>query len=321
MNIYDFDKTIYNGDSSIDFIKYCIKVNKKILFIIPKFILIFVGYLIKIYEKEELKSSIFKAITYFDNVDELVKMFWEKNEYKLKKFYLQQKKKSDIVISASPEFLLQPIAKKYGFKLICTKVDLKTGKVIGKNCYGIEKVVRLQELGITNCNNFYSDSLSDTPLANIAKNAYIVKKEDLIKWDSYEETKLKKTLNLFFDRDFITFVAIGVINVINGIWIAYVYSLFIKDAILAYIIGFLTSLCIAYILNSFFNFKQKINFNKFLKFVINNIFNFIIQVLSVVLLINNLEFNKLLAYSISAIIAVPITFVLLKINVFKKEVN
>ena len=321
MNIYDFDKTIYNGDSSVDFIKYCFKTNKKTLLILPKFILTVFLYLIKVCEKEQLKSSFFKVITYFDDVDQLVKDFWKENEHKLKDFYLKNKKKTDIIISASPEFLLQPIAQKYKFTLIGTKVDLKTGKLIGNNCYGIEKIVRLQEKGITKCNNFYSDSLSDTPVANIAKKAYIVKGEELIRWDSYKEKGSKKLLKLFLNRDFITFVAIGIINVINGIWIAYAYSLFITDPILAYIIGFLTSLCISYILNSIFNFKQKISFNKFIKFVINNIFNFIIQVLSVVLLINKLKFDKLLAYAISAIIAVPVTFILLKINVFKKEDN
>lgn len=321
MNIYDFDKTIYNGDSSIDFVKFCFKKNKKSLLILPKFILTMFLYLIKICEKEQYKSSFFRVLIYFDDIDKLVEEFWITHEYKIKEFYKKNNKKSDIIISASPEFLLQPIAEKYQITIIGTKMDLKTGNIIGKNCYGEEKLIRLQEYGITNCNNFYSDSLSDTPVANIAKNAYIIRLEEKIKWESYKESSIKCFIKLFLDRDFVTFIAIGIINVINGIWIAYVYSLFIKDSILAYIIGFFTSLCISYILNSLFNFKQKISFNKFIKFVINNIFNFIIQVLSIVLLINKLNFNKLPAYCISAIIAVPITFILLKINVFKKEIN
>ena len=31
MNVYDFDKTIYDGDSTAAFIKYCIKRYKKTL--------------------------------------------------------------------------------------------------------------------------------------------------------------------------------------------------------------------------------------------------------------------------------------------------
>ena len=30
MNVYDFDDTIYNGDSSLDFVLFCFKKNKKL---------------------------------------------------------------------------------------------------------------------------------------------------------------------------------------------------------------------------------------------------------------------------------------------------
>ena len=231
--------------------------------------------------------------------------------------HLKGRFKTDIIISASPEFLLKPVAKKYNFELIATKVDINSGKLIGKNCYGKEKVNRLlEEKGIKKFNKFYSDSLSDTPLSKLANVAYIVKKEEIIKWGDYKESGLKKVKKQFLNRDFITFCAIGIINAFNGIWIAYVYSLFIKSEIIAYIMGFFTSLCISYLLNTFLNFKDKITFTKFIKFVINNIPNFLIQVFSVVVLIRILEVSKLISYSISAIIAVPITFILVKINVF-----
>lgn len=129
---------------------------------------------------------------------------------------------------------------------------------------------------------------------------------------------IQRVKNMFFNIEFIKFIAIGVINSFNGIWIAYVYSLFITNAVVAYICGFFTSLSISYLLNSIFNFKQKITISKFLKFAVNNIPNFIIQILSVVLFLHILETSKLIAYTISAVIAVPITFMLVKINVFKK---
>lgn len=314
-NIYDFDGTIYDGDSSIDFYKYCIKVNKKCLLILPKLIVSIVFYLLKIKEKEYLKSVFFSFVKYFDNINVVVENFWKLNFKKIKRFYIKQKNSKDIIVSASPEFLLKPIAKKLKFNLIATKIDTKTGKLIGKNCWRIQKVKRLNEYGINKCEKFYSDSLSDIPLSKLAKDSYIVKKNNIIPWNEYKESKIKKFIS---DRDFIVFCAIGVINTFNGIWIAYVYSLFINSAILAYIVGFLTSLCISYILNATLNFKSKITIKKFIKFVINNIPNFLIQIFSVVILIKLLNINKIISYSISAIIAVPITFTLVKINVFKK---
>lgn len=315
MNIYDFDKTIYDGDCSLDFIKYCFKTNKKTLFIVPKIIFFLFLYMIKLCEKEDVKSVMFKIVTYFDNIDDLVDYFWKENENKIKKFYKKNKKKSDIIITGSPTFLINPIAKKFKFKLIGTEIDLRTGKVIGNNCYGEEKVNRLKKINIYKCNYFYSDSLNDTPLANISKKAYIVKGEELILWNKYKNNKIKEK---FINRDFFTYLFIGGINVFNGVIFAYIYSLFINDPIISFIIGFITSLSIAYILNSILNFKQKLTIKKYALFAINNIYNFIIQVITVILLINKFELNKILSYFISAAIAVPITFLLVKNNVFKE---
>lgn len=314
MNIYDFDNTIYNGDSSIDFFKYCLKINKKVLLVLPKYLIFTCLYLIKIIDKDKLKSVYFSFLKYFNNIDEVVNNFWESKT--LKDFYLNNQKSTDIVVSASPEFLLKPVSKKYGFKLIATKVDKHTGKLLSKNCHDIEKVNRLKQYGITKCNNFYSDSLSDYPCTLLAKSSYIVKKDELIEWTKYKVPTIKKVIN-FFNRDFITFLAIGVINAFNGIWLALLYSLFIYSPIIAYILGFLTSLTIAYILNSLLNFKSKLSLKKYLKFCISNIPNFIIQITSVLVLIDIWNWSKLVSYSISAVIAVPITFILVKLKVFK----
>lgn len=138
-------------------------------------------YKLKIKGKKEFKDYFFKFVKKI-NVNEYVNDFWEKNDYKIKKFYIKKHKFTDIIISASPEFLLLPVAKKYKFKLIATKYDLNNYKILGENCYGNEKVRRLKEFGIVKCQEFYSDSKSDEPCARIAKRAFLVKKEKIIEW-------------------------------------------------------------------------------------------------------------------------------------------
>jgi len=182
MNIYDFDKTIYDGDSSIDFFLYSMKKNKIIAFQLPIIAIYMIAYKLKIIEKEKLKSKFFKFISYID-IEETLKEFWETHKNKIKEFYITNHKDTDIIISASPEFIIKPISELYGFKLIGTKVNLYTGELIDKNCHGEEKVKRLNKLGITECEEFYSDSYSDEPLALIAKHAYIVKKNVITKWN------------------------------------------------------------------------------------------------------------------------------------------
>ena len=62
-------------------------------------------------------------------------------------------------------------------------MDKKTGKIIGNNCHDKEKVRRFYErFPDGHTENFYSDSLSDTPMAEIADNAFLVKKGVLSPW-------------------------------------------------------------------------------------------------------------------------------------------
>lgn len=188
MNIYDFDNTIYKGDSSKAFFIYCLKRKKTIILdVIPISFVLFL-YLIKAVKKEKFKSSFFRFLKRIDG-KRYTEDFWEDNSYKIKEFYKKQHDDSDIVISASPFFLLEPIAKKYNFKLIATDMDIKSGTISGNNCYGEEKVVRLKELGIDKCNKFYSDSLSDTPCSKLAKQSYIVKGDEIIPWHVYLKNK------------------------------------------------------------------------------------------------------------------------------------
>ena len=105
------------------------------------------------------------------------------------KYYLAQKRPDDVIISASPSFLLCDICKELGIgTLIASEADEKTGKWLRKNCYGAEKVVRYREIfGDEKIDEFYSDSLSDSPLAEIAEKAFVVDYENLTPWPALKK--------------------------------------------------------------------------------------------------------------------------------------
>ena len=125
----------------------------------------------------------YKFLRYCD-IEKDVSDFWDINETNIKKYYLAQKKEDDVIVSASSEFLLEPICHRLGIKnLIASRVDPKTCKYIGKNCHGKEKVRRFREkFGDVEIENFYSDSHSDDPMAEIAVNAYMIKGESIEEW-------------------------------------------------------------------------------------------------------------------------------------------
>ena len=184
MNVYDFDGTIYDGDSTIDFFLFVLKRKPSIIRYIPRQAFGFILYGMKRITKKQLKERFFSFLVSID-ANQMAVNFWEKNLHKVFKWYLDQQEKDDIVISASPEFLLRPICSKLGIHhLIASKVDVQSGKYEGENCRGEEKVHRLaREYLVTKIDKFYSDSHSDLPLAQIADQAFLIKKGIATPWE------------------------------------------------------------------------------------------------------------------------------------------
>lgn len=176
MNGYDFDKTIYDGDSSTDFFLYMIFTRPYLLIFFPYFLAILLGYITKIISKKRTKELLFFFVPWHKNIDSIIDKFWNKHQKKIYGWYIEQKNDDDIIISASLDFILQPIMTRLNIKnWISTKYDLKSGKIIGENCYNEEKLTQFYlKFNNVKLNSFYSDSMSDLPMFKAAQNAYLV---------------------------------------------------------------------------------------------------------------------------------------------------
>jgi len=130
---------------------------------------------------------------------------------------------------------------------------------------------------------------------------------------------VQKFKDTFFSKQFIIFVLIGIVNTFNGTVFSYIYSSFLS-ANVAFLPGYISGLLISYILNSFITFKEKLSFQKLIKFTVSSMPNFIIQYI-VVIICNMIELHKLFAYMLAAIIGIPVTFLLLKFFAFSKNSN
>ena len=131
---------------------------------------------------------------------------------------------------------------------------------------------------------------------------------------------INKIKEIFLTREFIKFLIVGCINLINGIFGAYIFSLFFSVNIV-FVYGYVCSLSIAYALTSKWIFYQKLSLNKYIRFCISYVPNFIIQNICIIILYNYMSLNKLLVYSTSAMISVPITFYMIKFFTFMKKVH
>lgn len=184
MNVYDFDKTIYSKDSTLQFYFFCMKRKPLLAVCLIRQCFAALFYGIHIYSKTKFKEEFYCFLKQISDIDIWVEDFWKKEYINIMKWYLNQKRETDVIITASPEFLVVPVGKWLGVQMvIASRVDKKSGRYIGTNCYGKEKVERFLEVFPNDeIEAFYSDSVSDLPMAKAAKQAYLVKRGILEVW-------------------------------------------------------------------------------------------------------------------------------------------
>ena len=185
MNVYDFDQTVFWPDSSFCFIMYCLRHYPRS--VLPAFVKSILPALRYYTEKKQdagrLKENLFSFLPRISDIDSVVESFWMEYRKNIQQWYLRQKKEDDLIISASPEFLLSPICRELGVSLIATPMEKYTGKIHGLNCHDREKVRRFRmEYPCVKPEKFYSDSLSDSPMAELAELAYLVSREQIAPW-------------------------------------------------------------------------------------------------------------------------------------------
>ena len=66
-NAYDFDKTIYKSDSTMDFYFFCIKKQPSILLGLPANLAYSFLYCLKIYSKTAFKEKFFRFLRHLDS--------------------------------------------------------------------------------------------------------------------------------------------------------------------------------------------------------------------------------------------------------------
>ncbi len=184
MNAYDFDNTIFRGDSTFRFYTYCLLRTPRMLMRLPS--VAFDALFVLKRDKQLFKRRMFRFLLDIRDVDTMIARFWQKNKGRVKQFYMLQKRPDDVIASASPEFLLRPIASVLGVaNLIASPVDKRTGEYSGGNCHGAEKVRRFREMFPNGeIDDFYSDSHSDDPMAAISRRAFMVKGDVIADWNA-----------------------------------------------------------------------------------------------------------------------------------------
>ncbi|MBQ2774841.1 MAG: HAD-IB family phosphatase [Clostridia bacterium] len=178
MNVYDFDNTIYDGETFISLFMFLIKKDPSLIKYIPDVVSGLYKYTkgtINVDEALAEYGQLFSEyLSGIENLDELLSSFWDSHMHKIKMFYFRQRQADDIIISASPDIFLFDILRRLNIKnYICSKTDDKA--YITDLCFRGRKVELFREkFPEAEIDNFYTDSVNDTPMMEIAKHAFLV---------------------------------------------------------------------------------------------------------------------------------------------------
>ena len=186
MKAFDFDNTIYRGESSIDLAVYMIRNNKKIILYLPMIFTNLVKYKLCMIGREEMETILNDfcqaVMEDKDEVPRIIERFWQTHAHKLNERILKLISPEDIIITAGPDVLINGIRDRlHTDHIISSEVDLNSGKFTYLN-FKDNKVRRYKELyGDTPIDVFYTDSYNDRALMEISDRVYLVKKGVSIK--------------------------------------------------------------------------------------------------------------------------------------------
>lgn len=185
---FDFDGTITTKDTLLEFIKFTrgrFRFYLGILLYSPYLL----AYKLKIISNQSAKEKIlgfFFSETPVVLFKEYCRSFSNKKLPKLIRpkaleeiHRLQKQKILVVVVSASPENWIEEWASANEVELIASRLEVKnqklTGKILGRNCHGDEKVNRISELYDLSQYHIvaaYGDSQGDKPMLQLATHAY-----------------------------------------------------------------------------------------------------------------------------------------------------
>ncbi|MFI6083729.1 GtrA family protein [Streptomyces sp. NPDC051217] len=106
----------------------------------------------------------------------------------------------------------------------------------------------------------------------------------------------------------IRFALVGVVNT-GSYYACYLVLLTWLPYVAAHVVAFVLSMIGSFFLNSYFTYRTRPTWRKFLLFPLTNAANFTITTCGVYLLVDVLEFSSTYAPLIAAAAAIPITFV------------
>lgn len=185
MRVFDFDGTIYDGESLFDLYLYSARHDPKVFRYIAPVLRYAVKYKLGRATLEQMEYGVGKMTEGYltelsrskrvASVEQLVDDFWDRYYARIKPWY--QPESDDVILTASFGLTVGEVCRRLGVRnLVASEVDVETMKVTYLN-FNTNKARRFRELYGPDAviDEFYTDSKFDQPMIDMARHAFMVK--------------------------------------------------------------------------------------------------------------------------------------------------
>ena len=183
MRVFDFDGTIYDGESLFDLYLYSARHDPKVFRYIAPVLRYAVKYKLGRATLEQMEYGVGKMTEGYltelsrskrvASVEQLVDDFWDRYYARIKPWY--QPESDDVILTASFDLTVGEACRRLGVRnLVASEVDVGTMKVTYLN-FSTNKAKRFRELYGPDVviDEFYTDSKFDQPMIDMARHAFM----------------------------------------------------------------------------------------------------------------------------------------------------
>ncbi|MDR1734272.1 MAG: haloacid dehalogenase-like hydrolase [Oscillospiraceae bacterium] len=180
MNVFDFDNTIYHGESGVHMFLFFLRKHPELLrftFRVIQGVTLYKLHFIDIDSAlERYERVLNECFATIGDFNEAAVEFWDAHEKGIRPWYKTVQQEDDLIISAGPTASLREICKRLGVKRFLGTIINEETHELEFICFRQNKVAAFHENypGET-IETFYTDSYNDKPLMDIAQHVFFVK--------------------------------------------------------------------------------------------------------------------------------------------------
>ena len=181
MNVYDFDNTIYNGESCFDLFLFYIRKDPGLLRLLPKVLIAFAKY-----KRGKVTADAFlrenaalveQELRKIPHIEDDMRVFWDRHMRKIKPAFAEMLHADDWIVTAAPDFSMREVCRRLGVRnCVSSRVDLETCRILHFNLRERKIDAFRAACPDAQIDAFYTDSpANDAPLIEMAEHAYVVR--------------------------------------------------------------------------------------------------------------------------------------------------